>query len=115
MPGHAPHVTVGDDWLFVELGAIGAVLEPRGEELVLTYRFPPDFPAPPAAVEGFPVSESPDVRPAMTADEVADVVEARLARHQTVKRLDDPAVPGAVRAWALSERSASPGLDQPDT
>ena len=101
--------------MFVELGAIGAVLEHRDGQFALAYRFPADFPAPEPAVDGFPVRESPDVAPGMTAEEVADVVESRLARHQTVKRLDGPYGAGVIRAWALSERSASPGLDQPDT
>lgn len=105
-----------DEWMFEALGAIGAQLEERdGGPPVLVYRFPPEQPAAGPADEGFPVDESPDVEPGMAAADIADVVERRLSRHFTVERVDDAPVEGAVRVWALSERSASPGLDQPMT
>lgn len=41
--------------------------------------------------------------------------ERRLSRHFTVKRIEHHPIDGVVREWTLSERSASPGLDQPMT
>lgn len=117
-----PHVPLGyagamdDEWMFEALGAIGAQLEERAGGLpVLVYRFPPEQPAAGPAAEGFSVGESRDVEPGMSAADIADVVERRLSRHFTVERVNDAPVEGAIRVWALSERSASPGLDQPMT
>jgi len=105
-----------DEWMFQVLGAIGAQLERRPSgELALVYRFGPDGGPPLAAAEGMPVGESPDVRAEMTPPDVADVVERRLSRHFTVKRVETHPIDGVVREWTLSERSASPGLDQPMT
>lgn len=102
--------------MFQVFGAIGAQLERRPNgELALVYRFRPDAAAPPPATEGMPVRESPDVGEEMGPPEVADVVERRLSRHFTVKRIEDHPIDGVVREWTLSERSASPGLDQPMT
>jgi hypothetical protein len=114
VPGYESGVE--DEWMFEAFGAIGAALEQRpGTELLLVYRFPPDMPAPEPAARGFPVGESSDVTSDMAAEEVADVVESRMSRHYTVKRVDTAPISGVVREWVLSERSASPGLDQPMT
>jgi hypothetical protein len=105
-----------DEWMFEGLGAIGALLEQGpSSELVLVYRFPPDMPKPELAADGFPVRESSDVTSDMSVEEIADVVESRMSRHYTVKRVDTAPISGVVREWVLSERSASPGLDQPMT
>lgn len=102
--------------MFQVFGAIGAQLERRPSgELALVYRFGHDGGAPPAATEGMPVGESPDVSAQMAPGEAADVVERRLSRHFTVKRIEHHPIDGVVREWTLSERSASPGLDQPMT
>jgi len=102
--------------MFEVLGAVGAWLEERPPgTLRLFYRVPPDMSLPPVAAEGIPVEESPDIGPGMTAVDAADVVELRLSRHYAVKRIEDRPMSGVIAEWALSERSASPGLDQPET
>ena len=104
-----------DEWMFEVLGAVGARLERgAGDELLLRYVFPADVPTSPAA-DGFPVEQSADVVVGAPVEEIADVVERRLSRHFDVKRVTDTEGSGLVRSWALTERSASPGLDQPVT
>ena len=109
--GYAP--AMDDEYMFEAAGAIGAVLEERAEGPVLRYYFADESVAPPAAIEGFRVRESPDVAPDMVGDAIADVVELRLSRHASVKRMDDEAGDGVMRMWALSDKEATPGLDAP--
>ncbi len=105
-----------DEWIFQSLGAIGATLtrdpSPDARDaLSLSFEFPPGEAGRIHPSVARPV-ESPDVD-GLGDEEAADVVEQRLSRHFSVKRMHGRSRPGLVREWALSERSASPGFDQP--
>ncbi len=105
-----------DEWIFQSLGAIGATLSrdssaEAGGALTLSFAFASGEAGRIHPSDARPVA-SPDVD-GLGDEEAADVVEQRLSRHFSVKRMHDRTRPGLVRAWALSERTASPGFDQP--
>jgi hypothetical protein len=111
-----------DEWMFEMPGAIGARLEkdpasPAGGgegSHVLVFKLVPTDATAPAAEFGEDITRSQDLPAGLTNEEAADTIEQRLSRHFDVKRIQDPRE-NCVCEWALSERSASPGLIQPAT
>ena len=108
-----------DEWMFEVPGAIGARLERDPDvgvegSLVLIFEVPPATKGSPPVVLGEAIGASPDLPGGVSDEDAADIVEERLGRHYDAKRIDDPK-PGVICEWALSQRTASPGMDQPIT